>query len=154
MFKFNEDVLEQVALEWLEELGYEIVNGPDIAPDSKFPERSSYNDVILSKRLKNALFEFNNHLPREAIMDAYREITIPKQVSLTENNYVFHKMINEDISVSYKDSDGHIKYDRAVLFDFKRPHNNDFLAVNQFTIKEGNTIKRPDIVIFVNGLPL
>ncbi len=154
MFKFNEDALEQAALEWFSELDYDVVDGPSISPGASYPERLTYNDVILSKRLKDALFAFNKHLPEDAIMDAYREITIPKQVSLIENNYVFHKMITDGISVPYKDKDGNIRYERVVLFDFDDIYNNDFLVVNQFTIQEGNNTKRPDIIVFVNGLPL
>ena len=154
MFKFNEDALEQAALEWFAELDYDVIDGPSISPGSDNPERATYNDVILSKRLKDALFAFNKHLPEDAIMDAYREIIIPKQVSLIENNYVFHKMITDGISVPYKDKDGNIRYERVVLFDFDDIYNNDFLVVNQFTIQEGNNTKRPDIIVFVNGLPL
>ena len=133
---------------------YEIQEGQNISPGGSMPERDSYNDVILKERLLDSLFALNKDIPKSAIEDAFRQITIPKQVSLVENNYVFHKMISDGVSVTYQDKNGDIKYTQARIFDFNNINNNNFLAVNQFTVVEGKTEKRPDMIIFVNGLPL
>jgi len=154
MSNFYESDVEIAALEWLEELGYEIHEGQNISPGGSMPERDSYNDVILKERLLDSLFALNKDIPKSAIEDAFRQITIPKQVSLVENNYVFHKMISDGVSVTYQDKNGDIKYTQARIFDFNNINNNNFLAVNQFTVVEGKTEKRPDMIIFVNGLPL
>lgn len=151
---YFESDLEQAALEWLQELGYEVVFGPDIAFDGLRPERSSYEDVILVERLRNALNSFNKHLPKQAIEDAIRSILIPKQVSLIENNRAFHKIITDGVDVSYHDQNGSLKHSQAKVFDFDHIDNNDFLAVNQFTVVENRVEKRPDVIVFVNGLPL
>ncbi len=150
---FYESEVENAALEWLEELGYEIEDGPNISPGGNRQLRETYNDVILKERLEEALFIFNPKIPKDALRQAYREIAIPKQVSLVENNKTFQKMITDGINVTYH-KNGRLIHDRAVIFDFDDVYNNDFLAVNQFTIIEGQREKRPDIIIFVNGIPL
>lgn len=152
--RFFESNVEEAALLWLEELGYQIMNGPEIGTEGDYPLRDSYFDVVLKEKLNEALYLINAHLPDEAIEDAFRQITIPKEVGLIENNKTFHKMINNGIAVSYRNNSGSIKHDRVKLFDFENIDNNDFMAVNQFTVLEGQREKRPDIVIFVNGLPL
>ena len=151
---FYESNIEKAALSWLEELGYSIDCGPNISPGGFYPQRDNYYDVILNERLKEALYLINPNIPNDAIDDAYREITIPKQVSLIENNKVFHKMITDGVSVRYHNSEGTLRYDHVKIFDFNNIENNTFLAVNQFTVIEGQKEKRPDIIIFVNGLPL
>ena len=151
---YQESELEMAALEWFEELGYEIVFGPDIGPDGNYPEREDYSDVILKERLRDALFDNNKHIPKDTLEEALREILVPKHVSLIENNKTFHKYITDGITVNYRTKDGHIKHEQAFLFDFKNPKNNNFLALNQFVIVENKVKKIPDIVIFVNGLPL
>ncbi|MDX9691125.1 MAG: type I restriction endonuclease subunit R [Acholeplasmataceae bacterium] len=150
---FNESEVEQSALEWLEELGYEIAFGPDLIEGS-YTERESYQDVILKERLMDALLTMNSKVPRTVLDDAMREILIPKQVSLIENNRVFHQMITDGVNVSYHDKDGSLKHTQLKMFDFENPNRNNFLAVNQFTVIENRVEKRPDVVIFVNGIPL
>ncbi len=152
--KYTESELEIAALEWLEELGFEIAFGPDIGPEGDYPERRDYNEVILIERFKESLFRFNKHIPKSALEEAIREILVPKHVALIENNKTFHKYITDGITVSYKSNEGQIKHEQAFLFDFENVKNNDFLAVNQFVVVENRVKKIPDIVIFVNGLPL
>lgn len=149
---FNETEVELSALEWLEELGYEIAFGPDLIEVEK--ERESYQDVVLKDRLMDALLSMNPRVPRSVLDDALREIMIPKQVSLIENNRVFHQMITDGVNVSYHDREGILRHTQLKIFDFEHPNRNNFLAVNQFTVVENRVEKRPDVVIFVNGIPL
>jgi len=152
----TESIIEQATLDWFEELGYFIVNGPDIAPGELFAERASYGDVILEGRVRAALSNINPAIPAEAIEDAYRKLarTIHESPLLAANNHRFHKMLSEGIDVEYRNSEGRIVGDKVWLVDFDEPGNNEWLAVNQFTVVEGNINRRPDVVVFVNGLPL
>jgi len=151
--QFHESQLEEATLEWFEELGYEIVFGPDIASDGEYPERESYEDVVLKDRLKEALERINPQLPDDAINEALRQVLIPQNPSLLLNNKVFHKMLVEGIDVSVP-SDTGWRTEKAYIFDFKRHLNNEYMAANQFTIVEHGVEKRPDVVVFVNGIPL
>jgi type I restriction enzyme R subunit len=151
---FYESDVEVATLEWLVELGYEVAFGPDIASDGLRPERNSYAEVILIERLRDALLAFNPTLPDSVIDDAIRTIRIPKQTSLIENNRAFHKMITDGVDVSYHNDKGRLVHTQVKVFDFNDPLNNDFYAVNQFTVIENRVEKRPDVVLFVNGLPL
>ena len=151
---YHESELEIATLEWLKELGYETTFGPDIGPDGGHSERKDYSDVILIERFRESLFAFNKHIPQSALEEAIREVLLTKHVSLIENNKTFHKYITDGITVRYNTKDGHTKHEQAFLFDFKNVKNNNFLAVNQFVIVENKVKKIPDIVIFVNGLPL
>lgn len=151
---FTESELEQATLEWFEELTYEIVFAPDISPEGKYPERKDYADVILEDRLQEALKRINPTLPPDALEDAFRQILIPQSPSLIMNNKAFQKMLTDGIDVSYRQKDGSFKYEKAKVFDFNNKTNNDWLAANQFTVIEGSVEKRPDIAIFVNGIPL
>lgn len=137
-------------------MGYSILNGPDIAPGELFAERASYSDVLLEKRVKSALANINPDVPQGAIEDAYRKLsrTIHESPLLAVNNHHFHKMLTDGLDIEYKNSEGRIVNDKVWLIDFKNLDNNDWLAVNQFTVIEGRNNRRPDIVIFINGLPL
>jgi type I restriction enzyme R subunit len=155
---YTEDNLENATLEWLKELGYLVAFGPDIAFDGSTPERNekeNYKDIILLERLKNTIAKINPEIPVEARQDAIdKVVSVPwLKPSLIEVNKVFHKMVFEGVDVAYKDNDGILRNDKVKLFDFENAENNDFLAVNQFTIIE-NRNRRPDILIFVNGMPL
>ena len=155
---YTEDNLENATLEWLKELGYSIAFGPDIAFDGTAPERSekaNYSDVVLEQRLKDSIAKINPNIPEEARQDALDKVLgVPwMKPALIEVNKIFHKMLFEGVDVMYKDKDGTMRGDKVQLFDFTKPENNDFLAVNQFTIIE-NRNRRPDILIFVNGIPL
>ncbi len=151
---FTENTLEQAALSWFESLGYSVVFGPDIAFDGNSPERSNYGEVILESRLRDALSRINKKLPSSAIDDAMRKILITESPSLIINNRNFQKMITDGIDVQYNRPDGSVKTDKMYLFDFDNPDNNDWMAVNQFTVIENSINRRPDIVIFLNGLPM
>jgi type I restriction enzyme R subunit len=153
---FTESDLEQAALEWFEELNYEKAYGPEISPEGEYPERQSYHEVILKDRLRDALIRINKHVPREAIEEAIRIIEVPQSPSLLINNKAFQKMITDGIDVQYQAPNGEFPTEKVWLFDTnpERIHNNDFLVVNQFTVIENQGEKRPDIVVFVNGLPL
>lgn len=153
---FTESIIEQATLDWFKGLGYSILNGPDIAPGELFSERTSYGDVLLENRIRSALANINPAIPQEAIEDACRKLTrtIHESPLLAANNHRFHKMLTDGIDVEYKNSEGRIVGDKVWLIDFDNPDNNDWLAVNQFTVVEGQNNRRPDVVVFVNGLPL
>ena len=150
---FTESVIEQTALDWLKEMGYTIAFGGDIAPDEPAAERENYGEVILTGRLKKALKRINPNIPAEALEDAFRKVTRPNLPSLVGNNRAFHKMLADGIEVEYR-HEGRIKGDKVWLVDFDNLDNNDWLVVNQFTVLENHINRRPDIVIFINGLPL
>lgn len=149
---FTEELLEEAALEILGELGYEHKYGPDIACDGEEPERKDYKEVILEDRVRDALFRINKGIPREALDDAFRQIITFNSPSLVENNRYFHRLLTEGIEVSFKEK-GLIRTKRAYIVDFDEIKRNDFLVVNQFTV-QGVETRRPDLVIFVNGIPL
>lgn len=151
---YCENDLELATLQWLEELGYGIISGPTIAPDGEYQERVNYAQIILDQRLRTALQSINPNIPATAIDDAVRKVIIQKHASLILNNKDFHKMITDGVDVEYPRTDGTIKNDKIWLFDYENPENNDWMAVNQFTIIENNVNKRPDIIVFVNGIPL
>lgn len=151
---FCESELEQATLEWFEELNYDIIFAPDIAPDGEYAEREDYSDVILQERLKEALARINPTLTEDALEDAFRRILIPQSPSLLMNNKAFQKMITDGVDVSYRQKDGTIKYTQAKVFDFEKVNNNDWVVANQFTVVENRVDKRPDVVVFINGIPL
>ena len=153
MTHFTESTIEETALEWLKDMGYTIVFGNDIAPDEPAAERENYGEVILSGRLKDALRRINPSVPAEALEDAFRKVTRPSSPSLVGNNRSFHKMLADGIEVEYR-HEGRIKGNKVWLVDFEDLDNNDWLAVSQFTVVENHINRRPDVVIFVNGLPL
>ena len=156
MSGFAESVVEDAALAWLEALGYAVLHGPDIAVGMPGAERSdpNYRDVVLEGRLRQALVRLNPDLPPDALEDAYRKLTRTDAPSLIERNRVVHRMLVDGVTVEYRRADGAIAGTQARAFDFDAPDNNDWLAVNQFTVADGQHTRRPDVVLFVNGLPL
>ncbi len=154
MTRFTESEAEEAALAWLESLGWAIAHGPDIAPGESFAERDDYREVILKDRLRDALVRLNPDLPAEALDDAFRRLTNPPGATLEARNRAFHRMLVEGVNVEYRRADGTIAGAQAHVVDFGTPTNNDFLAVNQFTVQGEQRARRPDIVLFVNGLPL
>lgn len=154
MYEFHEDDLEQATLEWLEELGYEILHGPDIAVDGEYPERDGYQDVVLMDRLEEALRKINPSASSSSIERAVQLVTMIESPSLIINNRNFQKYVTDGVDVEYRTEDGHNTTEKLWLFDFEKPERNDFVAVNQFTVIEGQQNKRPDVAVFVNGLPL
>src|SRR5579885_1099779 len=153
---FAESVVEDAALEWLQGLGYTVLHGPDIAQGEPNAERSDalFRDVILEKRLRQAILRLNPGLPAEALDDAYRKLTLIDAPVLANRNHTFQRMLTEGITVEYPRKDGSIAGAQVRLFDFESVKGNEWLAVNQFTVCEGQHTRRPDIVVFVNGLPL
>lgn len=153
MTKLTEDTIEQFALQQLERLGYQTLYAPDISPDGDYPERSSYEEVYLLERLEQAVRRINPQIPREAQQEAIKEIRRINSPELIANNEAFHKALTEGINVTYH-KNGTQRGDLVWLIDFETPENNEFLAANQFTVMENEVTKRPDVVLFVNGLPL
>ncbi len=153
---FTESVVEEAALAWLEALGYAVLHGPNIAAGEAAAERAdpSYRDVVLEDRLRAALARLNPELPPEALDDARRKLLRNDLPSLLERNRALHKMLVDGVTVEYRRADGSIGGAQARVIDFEVPGNNDWLAVNQFTVAEGQHRLRPDNVLFVNGLPL
>lgn len=154
MSKFTETHVEDAALAWVSELGYAILHGPDIAPDSAQPERASYDDVILPARLRAAVARLNPAIPADAQADAIRRVCLAEYPGLTEENRRLHRYMAEGVPVEFAAPDGRIRGDVVRLIDFAAPERNDWLAVNQFTVIEQKTNRRPDIVLFLNGLPV
>lgn len=152
--KITESAVEEATLTWFQDLGYQVRSGPEIAPGELFAERASYGDVMLKERLRDALARLNPTIPAEAREDAFRKVTRPESPVLITNNRTFHRRLVDGVAVEYRLPDGRIKGDRVILVDFEQPENNDWLAVNQFTVVEGQHQRRPDVVVFVNGLPL
>lgn len=152
--KLTESDVEEASLEWFKELDYSILHGPDIAPGELFAERQSYDQVALTDRLQAAINHLNPSIPKEAKEEAIRRITHPGSPSLIVNNRNFHRMLVDGIEIEYVDSDGRVVGDRVHLVDFKELGNNDWLVVNQFTVIEDGHNRRPDVIVFVNGLPI
>ncbi len=153
MTRITENIIEAFAIELLDKLGYEYIYAPDIAYDGENPERDSYAQVLLLNRLQNAVKRINHSIPADAQAEAIKEIQRIASPELLTNNETFHRLLTEGIPVS-KRVDGDDRGDRVWLIDFKNPHNNDFVVANQFTIIENGNNKRPDVILFVNGIPL
>ncbi len=151
--QITESEVEQAALAWFEALGYRVLFGPDIAPGEVAAERTDYSEVVLERRLRDALGALTPDMPAEALEQAFRKVTRPESPSLIANNRAFHNMLVNGVEVEYR-SDDRVVGDLVRLVDFDDPEQNDWLVVNQFTVTEGQNTRRPDIVVFVNGLPL
>jgi type I restriction enzyme R subunit len=156
MKKFTESDVEEATLEWLEGLGYTVLHGPEIATGEPAAERddSGYHDVILERRLRQALERLNPKLPPEALEDAYKRLTVADEPSLVTCNHALHQRLVEGVTVEYTRPDGSIGGALVLVIDFDNPDNNDWVAVNQFTVVEGQNNRRPDVLIFLNGLPI
>ncbi|PIS43067.1 MAG: DEAD/DEAH box helicase [Candidatus Kerfeldbacteria bacterium CG08_land_8_20_14_0_20_40_16] len=153
--KINEDtIVEQPVLDWFKELKYDYAKGPDISPGMALSERDDPREVVLKKRLNRALRRLNPQLPETAIQDAIDQLVSYEHPSLIFANKDIHKMLTEGIGVDVKNDDGEVKGEIAKVIDFENPDNNEFMAVNQFAVQGPEVIRRPDIVIFVNGIPL
>jgi type I restriction enzyme R subunit len=158
---FTESTIEQAAIDWLKDLGYAYAFGPEIAFDSERPERGDYQETLLLGRLRDAITRINPNLPPAAREEAFRQLTRLGKPSLLLNNHAFHHLLVNGIEVEYK-KDGRTVSGRAYVVDFDNPDNNDWLVVNQYTVAETLKVsetfrvsnRRPDVVIFVNGLPL
>ncbi|MCC6153172.1 MAG: type I restriction endonuclease subunit R [Candidatus Hydrogenedentes bacterium] len=152
--KFAESVVEEAALAWLVDLGYAVMHGPQIAPGELGAERTDFGQVILEGRLRAALERLNPELPHEAQEDALRKLMRPEGATLEARNRAVHRMLVDGVTVEYRTGDGSIRGAQAQIIDFQNPANNYWLAVNQFGVIENKHSRRPDIVLFINGLPL
>jgi type I restriction enzyme R subunit len=150
----TESTVEEIALQWFRELGFSIGHGPHLAPGEPAAERDSFGDVVLLGRLRAAITRLNPAIPEEAREEALRKVLHPDTPGLTAINRRFHQLLRDGVEVEYWRPDGSIAGDRVRLVDFSEPAENDWLAVNQFTVIEAGHNRRPDIVVFVNGLPL
>lgn len=149
----NEDQLEQLCLEWFAGNGWEIGYGPDIAPDGIDPERKDYRQVLLLGDLEAAITRINPHLPSAALEQVVAMVNKPESLDLTISNRAFHRLLLEGVPVEYK-RDDEVVHDRAFLIDFEHLAANRFRAINQFTIEGSKQLRRPDVLCFINGLPL
>jgi type I restriction enzyme R subunit len=154
MTAFTESIVEEAALAWLEGLGYAVLHGPDIAPGEPFAEREDYGQVVLERRLRQGLQRLNPDAPADALDEAFRRLTRPDSPSLVANNHAIHRYLVEGVPVEYQRADGSFRGDLIRVLDHEEPEDNDFLAINQFTVVEDRRERRPDVVLFVNGLPL
>lgn len=152
MSSISENDIEEIALSYLKHLGYKHLLGTVISPDGEHPERQ-YNEIVLPVRLRDAIDKLNPELSQGAKDDALKKVLRTTSPDLLINNENFHRYLTEGVDVEVRTADG-IRGEKVYLIDFNTPENNEFLAVNQFTIIEGNNNKRPDIILFINGLPL
>ena len=159
MSKLTESAIEEYAIQLFERLGYSYVYAPDIAPDGEQPERSRYDEVILKDRLRSAIQRINPGVPHHALQEAVKAVDRIQSPELLANNESFHRLLTEGVKVTYQ-KDGQERGDLVWLVDFAKPDNNEFVVANQFTVVElsahGGSMqnKRPDVVLFVNGIPL
>jgi type I restriction enzyme R subunit len=156
--KLTENLVEQhvelATMDWLQQLGYQIVYGPYLAPPEPGAERKSFRDVLLVGRLLNRLRQVNPKIPQDGLQEALRKIRLISHPTLIENNRAFHKLLVEGVDVEFRRKSGEIVHDKVWLIDFANPEANEFLAVNQFTVEEGHFNRRADVVVFINGIPL
>ena len=154
MTTLTEADVEQAALDWLSALGWQVAHGPEIAPDTPGAEREDYGQVVLGRRVRDAVAGLNLGLPADALDDAFRKLTRPEGATVEARNRAFHRMVVNGVEVEYREAGGALRGDVVRVIDFENRVNNDWLAVNQFTVTENRTTRRPDVVLFVNGLPL
>lgn len=153
MTKITENNIEDFTIALLEELGYDYIYAPDIGPDSNHPERASYEEVLLSRRMSAAVKRINPTIPQDAQDEALKEVHRIHSPELLTNNESFHRLLTEGVYVSYQ-KERRQRGDLVWLIDFNTPENNDFMVANQFTVMEDGVTKRPDVILFVNGIPL
>ena len=152
MASITENEIEEIALGYLQSLGYNYLNGLVISPDGEHPERQ-YTDVVLTTRLRDAIDKLNPTITQDAKEDALKKVLRTESPNLLINNENFHRYLTDGVDVEVRTPSG-IRGEKVYIIDFTNPENNEFLAVNQFTIIEGSQNKRPDLILFVNGLPL
>ena len=149
----SESVVEDAALDWFRALGYDVAGGPDMPP-GRHALRATHADVVFWSAVRGALRCLNRNLPDEALDDALRKLTRPEGTTLEARNRAFHRMLVDGVAVEYRAADGRIRGAQARVIDFDEPGANTWSAINQFTVTENGNTRRPDIVVFVNGLPL
>ncbi|MFQ5564541.1 MAG: type I restriction endonuclease subunit R [Parvularculaceae bacterium] len=151
---FSEEIVENAAVDIIRSLGYVFLDPSDIAPDGDAPERAAYADVILEKRLEAAVARLNPSIPEDAREAAIKQLLVSETPSLVEENRRIHRLITDGVDVEFHDKEDVLRGDKVWLIDFDDPDNNDWAATTQFTVIEGRHNRRPDIVVFVNGMPL
>ncbi len=154
MQTIREDTLEQTTLAWFKSLGYQTLYGPTIAPGEPAAERDDYRQAILEGRLREAVTRLNPAVSPASRKEALRRVLRPDSPSLVENNRALHHWLVDGIEVQARRPDGIISGERVYLIDYQYPKRNDWLVVNQYTVQDGQHTRRPDVVVFVNGLPL
>ena len=150
----NEDLVEQALLSLMQELGWRYEAPLSIAPDGPNRQRVSNGEVVLKPLLNDAAIRLNPDIPEEALQAALKQVQISETPSLIEENRRIHRLLVDGVDVEYRRPDGSIKGDKVRLIDFSNPTNNDLMVTNQFTVIESGNNRRPDVVVFVNGLPL
>lgn len=148
----TENEIEAIALSYLQNLGYSYILGTTLSPDGEHPERQ-YTDVVLATRLRDAIDKLNPNITQDAKEDALKKVLRTESPNALINNETFHKYLTEGVDVEVRTADG-IRGEKVYIVDFANVENNEFLAINQFTIIEGSQNKRPDLILFINGLPL
>ena len=154
MTTVTEADVEEVALGWLRDLSWQTAHGPDIGPGGASEERLDYGVVVLERRLRDALARLNPDLPVGALDDAFRKLTRPEGSTTEARNRAFHRMLVNGVTVEYRADGGSIRGAQAAVLGYEDASVNDWLAVNQVTVSEQEHTRRPDVVLFVNGLPL
>jgi len=154
MTGFFESIVEEAALGWFQDLGYTVLPGPQLAPGEPAAERETFSDVLLVGRLRQAIRQLNPAIPEDAREEALRKLLRLATPSLLQTNRAFHRLLREGVPVEYPRSDGSIAGDHVRLVDFTTVAANDWLVVNQFSLSDGQHNRRPDLVVFLNGLPL
>ena len=150
----NESIVEAAALGWFQELGYVVLPGPQLAPGEPTAERESFSDVVLVGRLRQAISQLNPAIPEEAREEALRKLLRLASPSLLQTNRAFHRLLREGVPVEYPRPDCSIAGDHVRLVDFNNVAANDWLVVNQYSVSDSQHNRRPDLVVFLNGLPL
>ncbi len=153
MKPISENHIETLAIEILQQKGWEYVHGLSIAPGAEYAERATYEDIVLKARLRQAIAKINPHIPEHIQEQAVQKAINIYSPVLLHNNETFHELLVEKIKIPYQ-LDGYERSHEVALFDFEQPLNNEFLVVNQYTITENGNNKRPDVLLFVNGIPL
>ncbi len=148
----DEEDLENFSIEWFKEIGYQFAHGPDIAPDSKSPERDDFRKVILEDRLRSALKRNNPEIPSRTIESAVLQLSNPNIPGLLTSNRQFHSWMTTGLPISYMQGNQEVGI-RLKVIDFENPRNNDWLVVNQLAV-HGSKNRRPDLVVYINGLPI
>lgn len=151
---FSEGLVEEAVIDTFRELGYDYEHAAVISPDGSAPAREAYGDVLLVERLRAAVEKLNPTIPADAREQAIRQLLVTETPSLVEENRRIHRLITEGVDVEFSIGNGEVKGDKVWLIGFDNPENNDWLVTNQFTVVEGKYTRRPDVMVFVNGLPL
>ena len=148
----TENLIEESAIEILQSQGWEYANGKEISPEGLFCERENYSQIILVNRLRNTIAKINPAIPLAAQEAAIQKVLRIASPELLHNNEEFHRLLIEKVKIPYQQN-GYERSHEVALIDFENTDNNQFLVVNQYTIIENNQNKRPDVLLFVNGLP-